>query len=72
MLESRPRLAIGDVVRLRPPAQAKHGAKVSEANGRHQNGGVGGVVSADSIDGSHQKTGNAPDFEVQVCSVTPL
>lgn len=70
MLESRPRLAIGDVVRLRPPAQAKAGAKkVSEANGQHRNGGVGGVVSADGTDGSHQKLGNAPDFEVQVCGV---
>lgn len=67
VLESRPRLAIGDVVRLRPAAQAKEGAKVSQANGRHQNGGVGGVVSADGTDGSHQKLGNVPDFEVQVC-----
>ncbi|CAM9639743.1 unnamed protein product [Ectocarpus sp. 4 AP-2014] len=66
VLESRPRLAIGDVVRLRPPAQAKAGAKkVSEANGQHRNGGVGGVVSADGTDGSHQKLENAPDFEVQ-------
>ncbi|CAM9827984.1 unnamed protein product, partial [Ectocarpus fasciculatus] len=67
VLESRPRLAIGDVVRLRPPAQAKEGAKVSQANGRHrhQNGKVGGVMSADGTDGSHQKLGNVPDFEVQ-------
>ncbi|CAN0146866.1 unnamed protein product [Ectocarpus sp. 6 AP-2014] len=66
VLESRPRLAMGDVVRLRPPAQAKAGAKrVSEANGQHRNGGVGDVVSTDGTDGSHQKLGNAPDFEVQ-------
>ncbi len=56
VLESRPRLAIGDVVRLRPPAP-----KPAEDEGK------GSTASADGAAGGGGGQGKpGPEFEVQV------
>lgn len=74
-MESRPRLAIGDVVRLRPPPVVRDrtklvgggrtpsgsvGCGLGSVGGGGTEGGVGGV------DGTQPEEGSGPAFEVQV------